>query len=90
MFGARKDWKRSLVGIHSRIHVLTIMFHWVAELPEIGPRPSTFSYAELRTATENFNAINKLGEGGFGAVYKVSQNFHFNHIMSDTFSSYGN
>ncbi|XP_010645966.1 probable LRR receptor-like serine/threonine-protein kinase At1g56140 isoform X3 [Vitis vinifera] len=40
------------------------------ELPEIGPRPSTFSYAELRTATENFNAINKLGEGGFGAVYK--------------------
>ncbi|KAJ9691461.1 hypothetical protein PVL29_013591 [Vitis rotundifolia] len=40
------------------------------ELPEIGPRPNTFSYGELRTATENFSAINKLGEGGFGAVYK--------------------
>ncbi|KAL4200874.1 hypothetical protein AMTRI_Chr02g213320 [Amborella trichopoda] len=36
----------------------------------MGARPNTFSYAELRTATEDFNAKNKLGEGGFGAVYK--------------------
>ncbi|KAJ9691451.1 hypothetical protein PVL29_013583 [Vitis rotundifolia] len=40
------------------------------ELLEIGPRSNTFSYAELRTATENFNPTNKLGEGGFGAVFK--------------------
>jgi hypothetical protein len=25
----------------------------------------------LRAATENFDEANKLGEGGFGAVYKV-------------------
>ncbi|XP_010645958.1 probable LRR receptor-like serine/threonine-protein kinase At1g56140 isoform X3 [Vitis vinifera] len=42
----------------------------VAELLEIGPRPNTFSYAELRTATGNFNPTNKLGEGGFGVVFK--------------------
>ncbi|ERN14888.1 hypothetical protein AMTR_s00032p00162420 [Amborella trichopoda] len=36
----------------------------------MGARPNTFSYCELRTATEDFNAKNKLGEGGFGAVYK--------------------
>lgn len=35
-------------------------------------RPYTFSYAELKTATENFSPSNKLGEGGFGPVYKVS------------------
>ncbi|KAF8408697.1 hypothetical protein HHK36_004761 [Tetracentron sinense] len=40
------------------------------ELLGIGPRPNTFSYAELRTATEDFNPENKLGEGGFGPVYK--------------------
>ncbi|XP_043702081.1 probable LRR receptor-like serine/threonine-protein kinase At1g56140 isoform X2 [Telopea speciosissima] len=33
-------------------------------------RPNTFSYAELKTATEDFNPANKLGEGGFGPVYK--------------------
>ncbi|KAM2042811.1 hypothetical protein ACFX16_036462 [Malus domestica] len=36
----------------------------------LGPRPYTFSYAELRTATEDFNTSNKLGEGGYGPVYK--------------------
>ncbi|KAK8594788.1 hypothetical protein V6N13_015704 [Hibiscus sabdariffa] len=36
----------------------------------ICPRPNTFSYSELKTATEDFNPSNKLGEGGFGPVYK--------------------
>ncbi|CAN6584623.1 unnamed protein product [Malus baccata var. baccata] len=34
------------------------------------PRPYTFSYTELRAATEDFNPSNKLGEGGYGPVYK--------------------
>ncbi|KAL0407100.1 UNVERIFIED_CONTAM: putative LRR receptor-like serine/threonine-protein kinase [Sesamum latifolium] len=33
-------------------------------------KPCTFSYAELKTATRDFNVANKLGEGGFGPVYK--------------------
>ncbi|GLT27155.1 hypothetical protein SLA2020_021790 [Shorea laevis] len=40
------------------------------ELLGIGPRPNTFSYAELRAATDDFNPSYKLGEGGFGPVYK--------------------
>lgn len=31
-----------------------------------------FSYKTLVEATANFSSQNKLGEGGFGAVYKVS------------------
>ncbi|CAK7335850.1 unnamed protein product [Dovyalis caffra] len=37
----------------------------------MGPRPNTFSYAQLRTATEDFSPSKKLGEGGFGPVYKA-------------------
>ncbi|KAG9135263.1 hypothetical protein Leryth_024674 [Lithospermum erythrorhizon] len=36
----------------------------------MGARPYTFTYAELRSATNDFNCDNKLGEGGFGSVYK--------------------
>ncbi|KAF4365657.1 hypothetical protein F8388_007490 [Cannabis sativa] len=34
-------------------------------------KPFTFGYAELRTATNDFDYSKKLGEGGFGPVYKA-------------------
>jgi hypothetical protein len=30
-----------------------------------------FSFASVSTATDNFSTANKLGEDGFGPVYKV-------------------
>lgn len=30
-----------------------------------------FDFAKLATATDNFHLNNKLGQGGFGPVYKV-------------------
>lgn len=36
----------------------------------LGPQPNTYTYSELRSATDDFNPSNKLGEGGFGPVYK--------------------
>jgi hypothetical protein len=30
-----------------------------------------FDFATIRVATENFSEENKLGQGGFGVVYKV-------------------
>ncbi|XP_062170847.1 probable LRR receptor-like serine/threonine-protein kinase At1g56140 [Alnus glutinosa] len=41
-----------------------------AELLGIDVKTFTFSYAELKTATEEFSPANKLGEGGFGPVFK--------------------
>ena len=31
-----------------------------------------FTFKELANATENFHQANKLGQGGFGPVYKVN------------------
>ena len=35
-------------------------------------QPLIFKMETLVTATENFHNDNKLGEGGFGPVYKVT------------------
>ncbi|KAA3479136.1 putative LRR receptor-like serine/threonine-protein kinase [Gossypium australe] len=61
-------------------HIIYIMFaiteidllEYSAVLLGINPRPNTYSYSELKAATENFSSSNKLGEGGFGPVYKVN------------------
>ncbi|XP_058081025.1 cold-responsive protein kinase 1-like isoform X1 [Magnolia sinica] len=34
-------------------------------------KANNFSYSELRATTEDFRLANKLGEGGFGPVYKL-------------------
>lgn len=33
--------------------------------------PVNYKYKDLSSATKNFSEENKLGEGGFGDVYKV-------------------
>ncbi|KDO77509.1 hypothetical protein CISIN_1g0380191mg, partial [Citrus sinensis] len=62
--------------------VISIMFYLWREkdnddeevLVGIGSKPNIFGYAELRSATKDFNRSNKLGEGGYGPVYKVTAN----------------
>jgi hypothetical protein len=44
----------------------------IAEILKIEGKPTIYSYNVLKTATKNFQAASKLGEGGFGAVYKVT------------------
>ncbi|CAN6889508.1 unnamed protein product [Brassica oleracea var. botrytis] len=41
------------------------------ELLSMEIKPFTFTYSELKSATQDFNLSNKLGEGGFEPVYKV-------------------
>lgn len=35
------------------------------------PNLKAFDFADIKVATSNFSHENKLGEGGFGPVYKV-------------------
>ena len=35
------------------------------------PNLQEFSFSTIKVATDNFSSENKLGEGGFGPVYKV-------------------
>jgi hypothetical protein len=59
-----------------------LVAHYISEDSQVGedqqPIPSlsnVFTVFEMKTlvaATENFHGKNKLGEGGFGVVYKVT------------------
>lgn len=42
-----------------------------AEIQRFQVQPNLFSYAELKAATRSFHPNNKLGEGGYGVVYKL-------------------
>lgn len=43
--------------------------------------PVTYRYKDLKSATKNFSNDNKLGEGGFGDVYKVIVMQFFNILF---------
>lgn len=41
------------------------------ELKGLGLLPGgSFNFRQIKAATQNFNPVNKIGEGGFGSVYK--------------------
>jgi len=54
--------------------------NWTYNLAEFAKQqvqPILYSYNVLKVATKDFHRSNKLGEGGFGAVYKVNSYFNF-------------
>ncbi|KAF5784065.1 putative transferase [Helianthus annuus] len=60
---ACSDFSLSVSNFHSK----------TTEFPNLAEKPSNlrvFTVAELKAATKNFCGEYKLGEGGFGSVYK--------------------
>jgi len=40
---------------------------------------SLYDFSQIADATDNFSTENKLGEGGFGPVYKVFPCYYYSH-----------
>ena len=59
------------LGYHLSDCFVLELFFLLAELLSMEIKPYTFTYSELKSATQDFNLSNKLGEGGFGPVYKA-------------------
>ena len=47
----------------------------LTELRGLDLQTGFFTYRQIKAATNNFNVANKIGEGGFGSVYKVSNSY---------------
>lgn len=43
-----------------------------AELKGLDLQTGVFTLRQIKAATKNFDVGNKIGEGGFGTVYKVN------------------
>ncbi|KAE8720678.1 Leucine-rich repeat transmembrane protein kinase [Hibiscus syriacus] len=83
MGSKEKNWTKLIVVLTVSVVVLVSIlifsiFHLKRKkqddeevLLDLCPRLITFRYSELKAATEDFISSNKLGEGGFGDVFKV-------------------
>ncbi|KAH1160072.1 hypothetical protein AAZX31_11G213000 [Glycine max] len=83
--GSSKKWFIicGVVGSAVLVVILLLLFPWHrrSQSPKRVTRgtimgatelkgPTKYKYSDLKAATKNFSEKNKLGEGGFGAVYK--------------------
>ena len=54
-------------------------------MEDSSPHLEEFSFAVIKAATKDFSSENKLGEGGYGPVYKVNFDPLEIFLMGETF-----
>ena len=55
--------------LHSRFIIKQFAFR--TDLKGVDLKTGKFTLRQIKAATNNFDVANKIGEGGFGSVYKV-------------------
>lgn len=56
-----------MIWLCNNLHTCPVNILWATELQG----PVIYDYKDLKSATNEFREENKLGEGGFGEVFKV-------------------
>lgn len=51
---------------------MSLIFVFLSDFKKLDFNINAFSLKQIKDATDNFAPANKIGEGGFGPVYKVS------------------
>jgi hypothetical protein len=82
-----------LFTVKSLTFFLCIFFSflfWIIAANEIAKEITTaeslqFDFGTIETATKKFSKDNKLGEGGFGEVYKVLGEHSFLDVLKDEY-----
>jgi len=66
-----------IVKLVKGISIINVFELVLSEFEKKEVKPNLYSYREVKLATSNFHKDNKLGEGGFGEVFKVQYMIEF-------------
>ncbi|CAH1434481.1 unnamed protein product [Lactuca virosa] len=59
-----------ILGVERLAFYMRERMRWERDLRGFNLQSFQFTYRQIRAVTRNFSASNKLGQGGFGVVYR--------------------